>query len=344
MIRKYGTRLFVVSALAFCAAQIVARDNYWIPHVTKAETGILTEIVVNNDNLNQGSVWLWAPDQGSSEIVVPPKQMVIMQADLLFPGGANSIRLDATLGLDLWVRYSGKALSEPLTVPLAKEGQNYYRFEQARQPSVWQGLALVNISEEPATASISYFDAQRRPTGGSVLVEELGRYGKYSTILANPRELVGQDGWFEIHSDQPVIAVVLSGGPSQDGIFTMYHHQPQARSVNQVRFTMTGGFGGDDFALTLTPEKVCTETGFCMPTSTLHMDTVLSAMDRQRILETRVPNPTQPCPDAFVMEVEIYWNGVRNAFSFHDCSEGVPQEARDFVMMLRQLREDIQAQ
>lgn len=340
MIRKYGLLL----TLMLVAVSVLARDTYWIPHVTKGETGIVTEIVISNENLNAGSVWFWSPNDGYAEITAAAGLETVIQADLLFPGGAESIRVDASLGLDLWVRYSGKALSETLTVPLVKEGRQYYRFEQARQPSIWQGLALVNLGERPVTVNISYYDTQRNPTGGSVLVEELGRYGKFSTMLADPRDRVSEGGWFQIHADQPVIAVVFSGGPSNGETFSMYHHQAQTDRTNQVRFTMTGGFGGGDFALSITPEKTCVESGRCIGTQSRQLESVLKAITDKGILQLRTPDLTQPCPDAYVMEVEIYWNGARNAFAFHDCSEDVPQEATEFVALLRQLREEIVAQ
>ncbi len=335
-------KAIVIIGLMLVGAQTMARDTYWLPHVTRIEAGILTEIIINNDNLSPGSVWLMSPKGGFKEVVAPARQKIVVEADKLFPPAISDIvEISATLGLDLWVRYSGKSLTEPLTVPLEKEGRYFYRFETARTPSIWQGLALVNLGSEPVTATISYYDEQRRPMGGSALVEEMAPFRKFSTLLADPRESLGEGGWFEIQANQPVLATVLSGGPVEGDKFSMYHHQPLAVSDNRIRFTMTGGFGGNDYELIITPEKTCTESGACQPTQSRNLEAVLGAMDTSRALALEVPQLTQPCPDAFVMEVEIYWNGSRNAFSFHDCSEGTPQQARDFVQALQQIREDV---
>ncbi len=325
-----SARIIWIGLGLFLAAPLRA-DFSWFFHITPAESPIRTEIILANSTPNPG-YYTFNGKFTSHTLGANRRRILNPEWDF----GGPVLGIGHSENIKAWLRYSGPSLIAPLTLPAATESEfyNYFRFENPGSELDWKGLVLFNIGNLGNREVQLVF---RNEYGEVVHQTTLANFPDYTNLVRLLPEPAADYSYFQIYSEDPILALLLSGTKPVDGKYMLNQHQPVETEKNHIQFIWRDE-DGQYRRLEVASRYVRRESG-CNKSRLSYLPLILERVQELGVLDTRV----QARPLCEVdRRASIFWFGRENLFSYCVNQEDVPDEARQFTDFLIQVYQEIE--
>jgi len=208
-----------------CTVPAVETDR-WIAHVTRSGTDFQTTLLISNTLAEAGNITLHPFDETGESLPtksfeVPANGFVQMPIEQALESTAVShfgITGDTTCIVATAYRVSEDKVGGSAHVPESTQSGTRFLLNQGEWDVVWDGMAVVNLSDEPATITGVRKDTDGAETFRQVIKEELSPKAKHLEAfhVFFPNE---PDTQISIESDQPVAIIFLRGSQNSDTFF-----------------------------------------------------------------------------------------------------------------------------
>lgn len=223
----------------FCYFSLVAQERM-IPHLTRAEGGFSTRILLENSAVEQTLFRLHSFDSTGNSLgtvigSLQPGEVREADAAALLPSGASHLRIE---GEGVVVSASYQSLSgatSPAHLPETSVRATRFRFFVGTWSEVFDGLALVNLGAHASEVWV----AQRAADGSYLhsvrIAEQLLPNAKLLYVVGGPggSSFVPQPGqFFEVYAQQPLALTALRGTVpgAPVGLLWGNHAQPMSQA------------------------------------------------------------------------------------------------------------------
>lgn len=209
---------FLVFVYTFGFLTISAANDRWIPHVTRPDGGFETSILVSNSSIDSGTVMFRPYDQqgraltqyqvtlrGGDHIKLPASSMFSSEQVSHFSiEGSNNCLVTAAY------RVSPSRAGGTAHVKETSEIGTRFVLYQGEWDTIWDGMALVNVSQESASVVGSRYDSSGHQTFRKVITTALPPKSKELLVFSAffPDQ---PDEQIVIETSEPCCVVFLRG-------------------------------------------------------------------------------------------------------------------------------------
>lgn len=202
--------ILMLSVVAF------SQDRY-ITHVTRAQGGFETEILVTNQTELDQEFSIQGYDElgnrlGAFRRTINAETTLSLKSEEIF--GAQEVshfKFDSNRGVFASAVYRSMAQGAgPVHVQEAEESARYWIIQTGNWDVAWDGVAIVNTSEKPANVQVNH--KVNGSTENQKLIQ-LAPMSKSLVVLSSDFDLE-PDSFFAIASTEPVLVLALRGDNS----------------------------------------------------------------------------------------------------------------------------------
>jgi len=197
-----------------CANSI---DELWVPHLTRNNGGFTTKLHFTNVTTTPGEIEITV--YGEDGLVLDSENLMVESSSqftlkpAMFVVGASHMRIALN---DVIIQASAVYQSvndgAPAHVPATQRYGHRFYAHVANSQMVFDGLALINLGDSPATITVTSYDENLTPLSDSQALGQLDPLAKGLFLL--DEVLVDIDAnAVSIESTQPSIALFLRGTP-----------------------------------------------------------------------------------------------------------------------------------
>lgn len=202
----------------------------WLPHITRTTGGFNTTLTLYNRGQIDGTITLLAYDAegvalANPTIAVPAGTFMRILAASLYPGEMSHINI--TGSPDIVVTATYKANNDGASAQVNEQNQSGTRwlFYPAEPDLVFDGLAILNVGDQPAVLDLRLFLENGTEVGIARINSGLAPLHKQLVVISEVLPKTA-DGAIEVVSSQPIQVVALRGSLGETTPFFLYQTAP----------------------------------------------------------------------------------------------------------------------
>jgi len=251
----------LITAFWFCAATAgLLAQTRMIPHVTRADGGFTTVLYLENaTNTGQGYDLEAFDESGRSlariDGALDPGETLAGDIETLFGAEAVShlrVHHDGAAVAVSVVYAAAAGATSPAHVRASDRSARRWRLFAGDWDLVFDGVALVNLGDQPTAVRATQRDFNDRPLQTVTLPETIPPLGKALYVIGAPTGTdftAGSIGYFEIETDQPTAITALRGTLTGSPVALLWENaalalEPREDTPAHVVETSQGAFRG----------------------------------------------------------------------------------------------------
>lgn len=194
-----------------------APETRFLVHVTAADGGFTSSLILNNTSENDASLQIQAFNSDGAMVntlqqELQSEQMVVLNALATFGTETSHLTISgapevlATMSYQREEEGSGSAQVHQTALE-----SKYWRMYPGNTEVTWDGIAIINQGENPADVTVSQIDAQGRLIRGPItLVQQLAPRAKSLHVLSSDFQNMPQTH-FEINATEKLAIMAIRG-------------------------------------------------------------------------------------------------------------------------------------
>lgn len=188
------------------------QGTLWIPHLTRPDGGFETGIHLLNQNDYEVEIPVQLFDETGDVItteffVIPADATVFFNPD----DQASHASLPVVSGLDVSVTYRGTQQGVAAFVTTTSRFGHVFWVQTGDWPQLFDGIALINMGDIPATVSVDVFTTELSPVSTGIVLGVVDPFAKLLSVLSEHLPLA--PSIVVVRSSQPAVVQFLRGTP-----------------------------------------------------------------------------------------------------------------------------------